>query len=91
MADSPQQLLEVIRAPGFLMQDQWQAQVQAQIQLKADVCVKTSHLSDEQIREALLLPCHSIEETLAQLLDKYGPQATVCVLPEGPQTVPYVV
>jgi nickel-dependent lactate racemase len=90
MADSPQKLLEVIRAPGFLMQDQWEAQVQAQIQLKADVYVKTSYLSDEQIREALLLPCHSIEETVAQLLERYGPDATICVLPEGPQTVPYV-
>jgi nickel-dependent lactate racemase len=90
MADSPQKLLEVIRAPGFLMQDQWEAQVQAQIQLKADVYVKSSYLSDEQIREALLLPCHSIEETLAQLLKRYGPDATICVLPEGPQTAPYI-
>ena len=90
MADSPQKLLEAIKAPGFLMQDQWEAQVQAQIQLKADVYVKTSYLSDEQIREALLLPCHSIEETLAQLLQRYGPDATICVLPEGPQTVPYI-
>ena len=89
MADSPQKLLEVIRAPGFLMQDQWEAQVQAQIQLKADVYVKTSYLSDEQIKEALLQPCHSIEETLAQLLERYGRDATICVLPEGPQTVPY--
>jgi nickel-dependent lactate racemase len=90
MADSPQKLLEVIRTAGFLMQDQWEAQVQAQIQLKADVYVKNSYLSDEQIREALLLPCHSIEETLAQLLKRYGPDATICVLPEGPQTVPYI-
>ena len=90
MADSPQKLLEVIRAPGFLMQAQWEAQVQAQIQLKADVYVKTSYLSDEQIKEALLQPCHSIEETLAQLLERYGPDATICVLPEGPQTVPYI-
>jgi nickel-dependent lactate racemase len=90
MADSPQKLLEIIKAPGFLMQDQWEAQVQAQIQLKADVYVKTSYLSDEQIREALLLPCHRIEETLARLLERYGPDATICVLPEGPQTVPYV-
>ncbi len=90
MAESPQELLEIINTPGFLMQDQWEAQVQAMIQLKADVYVKTSYLSDEEIREALLLPCHDIEETLAQLLDKHGPQATVCVLPEGPQTIPYV-
>lgn len=91
MADSPQELLRIIRRPGFLMRDQWEAQAQALIQLKADVYVKASYLSDEEIRGALLLPCHSIEETLAQLLEKYGPEATICVLPEGPQTIPYVL
>lgn len=91
MADSPQELLQIIRRPGFLMRDQWEAQVQALVQLKADVYVKASYLSDEEIRGALLLPCHSIEETLAQLLEKYGPEATICVLPEGPQTIPYVL
>jgi len=91
MADSPQELLRIIRRPGFLMRDQWEAQVQALVQLKADVYVKTSYLSDEEIRGALLRPCHSIEETLAQLLERYGPEATICVLPEGPQTIPYVL
>ena len=36
-ANNPQELLDRIMAPGILMQDQWQAQIQAQIQLKADV------------------------------------------------------
>lgn len=91
MADTPQGLLEIIHRPGFLAQDQWMAQVQAQVQLRADVYVKTSYLSDEEIRGAFLLPCHSIEETLAKLLGRYGLQATICVLPEGPQTIPYVL
>jgi len=90
MAKSPQELLEKINAPGFLVQDQWEAQVQALVQLKADVYVKSAYLTDEQIRDALLLPCHSIEETLERLLKKYGPQARICVLPEGPQTIPYI-
>jgi nickel-dependent lactate racemase len=90
MADSPQALLEIVSAPGFLMHDQWEAQIQVQIQLKAEVYVKNSYLSDEELRQALFLPCHSIEETLAELLEKHGPGATVCVLPEGPQTIPYV-
>ena len=90
MADSPQALLDIVSAPGFLMHDQWEAQIQAQIQLKAEVYVKNSYLSDEELRQALFLPCHSIEETLAELLEKHGPGATVCVLPEGPQTIPYV-
>lgn len=90
MADSPQALLEIVSAPGFLMQDQWEAQIQAQIQLKAEVYVKNSYLSDQELRQALFLPCQSIEETLAELLEKHGPEATICVLPEGPQTIPYL-
>ena len=90
MADSPRKLLEIIGAPGFSRHDQWQVQIQAQIQLKAEVYVKSTYLSAEQICQALLQPCHSIEETLSKLLRRYGPGASICVLPEGPQTIPYV-
>ncbi|MEE9618469.1 MAG: nickel-dependent lactate racemase [Anaerolineae bacterium] len=90
MADSPQALLEVVRRPGFLMMDQWEAHVQARVQCRAAVYVKNSYLSDDEIRAALLRPCHQIEETLAGLLACYGPDARICALPEGPQTIPYV-
>jgi nickel-dependent lactate racemase len=89
-ADSPSALLETICAPGFLKQDQWQAQIQAQIQLKADVYVRTDNLSDEQIEMALLRPSHRVEATVADLLGEYSRQARLCVLPEGPQTIPYI-
>jgi nickel-dependent lactate racemase len=89
-SDSPQALLDTIFAPGFLKQDQWQAQIQAQIQLKADVYVRTDNLTDKEIETAMLKPCYSIEATVSELLEKYGPKAGICVLPEGPQTIPYV-
>jgi len=89
-AKDPQDLLDTICSPGFHEQDQWQAQIQAQIQRKADVFVYSDHLADEQIRAALLKPCRSIETTISELLEKYGPAASICVLPEGPQTIPYV-
>jgi nickel-dependent lactate racemase len=89
-ASSPQALLARIQAPDFACQDQWEAHIQALIQLKADVYVYSDGLNDEQIREALLNPCRRIEETLGQLRERYGPDAKVCVLPDGPQTVPYV-
>ena len=90
MTSTPEELLELIHAPGFLRQDQWQVQVQAQVQVKADVYVKSSYLDEETIRQCMLLPCTSVEETVAALLDRYGPDATICVLPEGPMTIPYV-
>ena len=89
-AESLESLLETIRAPGFQRQDMWQAQIQALICLKADVYFYSHNLSDEQIEGALLTPCRDVEATVAKLLRKYGPGATVCVLPEGPQTIPYV-
>ena len=87
-ARSPEELLSIVNRPGFLLRDQWEAQAQAQIQLKADVYLKSSFLSDEEIRKALLKPCASIEDTVAELINRYGPESSICVLPEGPQTIP---
>jgi nickel-dependent lactate racemase len=87
---SSRELLAKICAPGFLEQDQWQAHIQALIQLKADIYVRSDGLTDEQIRAALLLPCQKIEDTISNLVAKFGRGASICVMPEGPQTIPYV-
>ena len=77
--------------PGFCEQDQWQVQIQANLQLRADVYVYSEHLTDEQIRGALFQPCRDIEGTVAGLQKKYGPGTRICVMPEGPQTIAYVL
>lgn len=89
-AQTPEQVLQRVCAPGFLVQDQWQAQIQAQIQGKAEVFVYADGLSDRAITGALLQPCRSIERTVGELLEKYGRDARIAVLPQGPQTVPFV-
>lgn len=89
MRKTPQELREMIETPGFELFDQWQAQTQAIIQTRADVHLYSS-LDDQTVRDAMLTPCKSIEQTVALLLERYGPDATIAVLPEGPQTVPYV-
>ena len=89
-ATSPRELLEQINTPGFLEQDQWEAQIQALVQLKAEVYLRSDGLSDGQIRNALLQPCHDIAKLAAGLLERFGQDASICVLPEGPQTVAYV-
>ncbi|MCS7038533.1 MAG: hypothetical protein NZP34_02890, partial [Caldilineales bacterium] len=73
---------------GFSAHDQWQVQIQAQIQLKAEVHVYSDGLSDEQIERALLIPCRDIEGTVAALQARYGPNARIAVLPDGPLTIP---
>ena len=83
------ELLDRVMAPGFRCHDQWEVQIQAQLQLKATVHVYAGGLGDEELRRALLVPCRSVEETVAQVR-RQRPDATIAVLPDGPQVVPYV-
>ena len=89
-ADSVESLLKTIRAEGFAKHDMWQVQIQALICQKADVYFYSDNLSDEQISGALLKPCRNIEAAVEALVRKYGRDASICVLPEGPQTIPYI-
>lgn len=88
---TPKEILDRVNSPGFSSPDQWQIQVLAMIRSKADVYVRADGLTDQQITDSLLQPCRRIEETLGRLLSNgNGHKPTVCVLPEGPLTVPYV-
>ncbi|NOU92092.1 nickel-dependent lactate racemase [Paenibacillus sp. LMG 31456] len=89
MADTPQQLLDMIEDPNFQMFDQWQVQKQAVIQVWADVYVQST-LPDEEIRKSMLKPMSSIADTLSELKKIYGEGMSVAVLPQGPLTIPYV-
>ncbi|MEZ4770010.1 MAG: nickel-dependent lactate racemase [Caldilineales bacterium] len=87
---SPRGVLDLISQPGFGAHDQWQVQIQAQIQLRADIYVFSDGLSDAQIERALFTPSRDIAATVADLQARYGPGARLCVMPDGPLTVPYV-
>jgi nickel-dependent lactate racemase len=89
-AGSPWAVLEMIARPGFSEHDQWQVQIQAQIQQRAEVYVYSDGLTEAQIRRALFIPCRDIAGTVAELRQRHGPAARVCVMPEGPQTIPYL-
>lgn len=87
---SPQGVLDMLAQSGFGEQDQWQVQIQAQIQLRAHVHVYSDGLSDEQITRALFTPSRNIGQTVTQLQNKFGSQARICAMPEGPQTIAYL-
>ncbi|MBM61553.1 MAG: hypothetical protein CL484_01245 [Acidobacteria bacterium] len=89
--DSVSGLLEMINAPGHNRHDQWEVQVQAQIQQHAEVLLKTDGLSDDQVRSAHLKPVEDIKAATLDALSRSGPNARLCVLPEGPQTIPYLI
>jgi len=87
---SPEALLAMINAPGYSAPDQWQVQVQAQIQMKAQVLVKTDGLCADEVRAAHFVPTADVEAAVREALRRAGAGATLCVLPQGPQTIPYL-
>ena len=89
-ADSPTEFMHTIFSPGYAKHDQWQVQVLAQVLLKADVYVHSAHLTDEALRMCMLNAASDLEKTMQSLVAKYGAHAKVCVLPEGPLTIPYL-
>src|SRR5213596_128935 len=86
---SPRELLGMITSPGYSRADQWQVQIQAMIQLKANVKVKADRLSDDQIRAAHFQPIHDVSAAVEDAVQTSGKAPRVCVLPHGPQTIPY--
>ena len=87
---SPQGVIELVSQEGYSAQDQWQVQIQAQIQQKSDVYVFSEGLTFDQVEQALLIPCRNIESTIDDLINKYKPAPRICVIPEGPMTIPYL-
>lgn len=89
-AESPEALLADIGARTDVVPDQWQVQVLARIQATARVVMHTSYLSAAELAGAHLEQTDDIERTVAIAMAEAGPGARLCVLPEGPQTIPYV-
>jgi lactate racemase len=86
----PAAFLDLLERPGPARHDQWQVQVQAQVQRRARVLVRTGGLAPEQVRAAWLEPIDDVAGCVADLLRGAGRGARLAVLPQGPQTIPYV-
>ena len=58
--------------------------------LKAKVYLYSDYLTDEEILLAGFNPVKDINTTINELVEVIGSQPTLCVLPEGPQTIPFI-
>ncbi len=89
--DSPEELLGMIDSWDEGHHDQWQVQIQSQLLLRNRIYLKSGYLSPDQVRAAHLRPAEDIQATIEESVDRHGgAKASVCVLPQGPQTIPYV-
>ena len=89
-SDGPAAFLERLERAPAAEHDQWQVQVQAQIQRRARVLVHAAGLTPDQVRAAWLEPVDDVTACVRELLRSAGRGARLAVLPQGPQTIPYV-
>jgi lactate racemase len=87
---SPAALLREIEAREATVPDQWQVQVQARVQQRARVVMHTATLSEADLASAHLGYTDDVTASIKEELARLGSDARLCVLPEGPQTIPYL-
>ena len=88
-AGSTEEILAKLSTPGFVRPEQWQAQIQALVQRKAEVLVH-SLLDEKTVAACHLKSCPDISAEVARRLNAVGPETRVAVLPQGPLTIPYL-
>jgi nickel-dependent lactate racemase len=82
-------LMSHIKEHESELRDTWQVYFQAMIQMKSDVWLY-SGLDKPTVESTHLKPVEDIRTLVDQLVKKYGPATRICVLPEGPHTIPYL-
>ncbi|MEJ7615592.1 MAG: nickel-dependent lactate racemase [Pyrinomonadaceae bacterium] len=87
--DSAQAVLDTVLAPGFCVYDQWEAQILANILLKARVSLQSS-MAPADVRRAHIEPITDVADRIRRELARIGRNALLAVLPEGPMTIPYL-
>lgn len=83
------ELMEFVLAHEPDLKDVWQVYMQAMIQKRAEVFFYST-LEDATVRKAHLTPVRDLDRLILRLADRYGPSARICILPEGPHTIPYL-
>ena len=83
-------LLDRIRHGHIDDQDIWQVQIQARIAQRAHMYLYTTGLSPVEVARCHFKPTSSPSELVKELALNLGPGTSVCVLPEGPETIPYL-
>ncbi len=99
-AETPSELLKQIRHAEKPIQDMWQAQIHAKICKRTKVHFYSDNLEAKTIEDSFMVPVKDMAEEVQRIVEghiakghinKRGTRKDfrICVLPEGPLTIPY--
>lgn len=87
---TPERLLARIEARETTVPDQWQVQILSAIRRHANVIVHAPRIDPHELDAVRIGHTDDVERTVHEALRSAGGDARLCVLPEGPITIPYV-
>lgn len=77
----------ILRGDGFVM-DQWQLEELAKVRRRATVKFFSDGLPPEVLSGLFVDPVASVEQGIAEALERHGPAARIAVIPKGPYVLP---
>ncbi|MBC8234678.1 nickel-dependent lactate racemase [bacterium] len=83
-----QKFVEGLYDPENFVIDQWQLEELAKVARKADVYCYSDGIPYDVLGQLFVYPLKSPEEGINLALQKYGPNASIVAIPEGPYVLP---
>ena len=83
-ATTPQAFIEKLMKKEFFLPDQWCAQETYQVMLKNEIWVHTQGIDPETLKRFHFKPVENMSRAIAELLDRFGPEARWAIVPDGP-------
>lgn len=83
----PKIIYEKILKKDIIVPDQWEIQILARILMKADVFV-ISKLNENELGNIGLKYAETVEDAIDSCLKSHGKNASILILPNGPQILP---
>ncbi|KKK43117.1 MAG: hypothetical protein Lokiarch_29640 [Candidatus Lokiarchaeum sp. GC14_75] len=83
----PKALCNKILNSEIVVPDQWEIQILTRILKKAEIYV-VSNLKEDEIGNIGLKYANTVEEAIKQGLERHGEDASILILPNGPQILP---
>jgi len=82
--ESVDEFLENIKKPGYMVLDQWQLQKFCQVLEKHEVWMYSDGLDGNTLKKLFVTPLESVEGGIEKVKARFGEDARIAVIPEGP-------
>jgi nickel-dependent lactate racemase len=84
---TPEAFMDRLLHTDYFVMDQWQVEELARVLRKARVVVVSDGISADVLRRLYVETAPSVEQAVEDCLARYGPNATIAVMPKGPYVV----